>query len=105
MGSSARMIARVVDQRAGDGDALALPAGKLVRAVVHAVAETDVFERLPGLVAAHGGGEAGVDERQFDVVQAVRTGQEVEGLEDEADLLIADGGEFVVIHGGDVLAR
>ena len=38
---------RVVDQRAGDGHALLLPAGKLVGAVVHAVAQPDRFERRP----------------------------------------------------------
>ena len=35
-----------VDQRAGDGDALALAAGKFVRLVMHAVRQTDAGQRF-----------------------------------------------------------
>src|SRR5262249_28144964 len=37
---------RIVDQGAGDGDALPLTAGKLVRLVRYSLAEIDRFERL-----------------------------------------------------------
>ena len=37
-----------------------------------------------------------IDERQFDVVQGRGTGQQVKGLEDEADLPVADMGELAV---------
>ncbi len=36
--------------------------------------------------------------------EVARAREEVEGLEDEADLLVADTGEFVVVELGDVVA-
>jgi hypothetical protein len=35
----------------------------------------------------------GIDQRQLDIVQGIGTGQQVEGLEDEADLAVAQGGQ------------
>ena len=46
---------------------------------------------------------AGVDQRQLDVVQGGGAGQQVEGLEDEADFLVADAGQFVVVQFADQL--
>ncbi len=57
-----------------------------------------------GAGGALGGGSAVVDEGQLDVVERGGAGEEVEGLEDEADLLVADAGEFVVVELGDVVA-
>ena len=57
-----------------------------------------------GALDARGGGGAVVDERQLDVVQRGGAGQQVEGLEDEADLLVADAGELVVVELADQLA-
>ena len=57
-----------------------------------------------GAVDALGGGGAVVDERQLDVVERGGAGEQVEGLEDEADLLVADAGELVVVELGDVVA-
>jgi hypothetical protein len=94
----------VVDQGAGDGDALALSAGELVGLVVHAGFEVDVAQGLFGALDALGGGGAVVDERQLDVVQSGGAGQQVEGLEDEADFLVADAGQFVVVERADELA-
>src|SRR5687768_11617088 len=42
----------VVHHGPGDGDALSLPAGELVGAVVHAIAEVDDLQGLPGAAAA-----------------------------------------------------
>ena len=53
---------------------------------------------------ALGGRGAVVDEGQLDVVERGGAGEEVEGLEDEADLLVADAGELVVVELGDVVA-
>ena len=47
---------------------------------------------------------AGVDERQLDVVQGAGARQQVEGLEDEADLAVADRRQLVVVHLRDDLA-
>ena len=52
----------VIDQGAGDGDALALSAGELVGLVVHARAEADGLEDGLGTGDALGGGCAVVDE-------------------------------------------
>ena len=95
---------RIVDEGARDGDALALAAGEFVGFVAHALAEADVFERAARLVHAAALAEARVDERQLDVVQRVGARQEIECLENETDLAVADVGELVVDHGGDVLA-
>ena len=87
-----------VDQRAGDGDALALAAGELVGLVHHAGAEVDGLEDGLGAFGALGGGRAVVDERQLDVVEGGGAGEQVEGLEDEADLLVADAGQLVIVQ-------
>ena len=50
-----------------------------------------------------GGGRAVVDQRQLHVVQRAGAGQQVEGLEDEADFLVADAGQLVVIQFADQL--
>ena len=47
--------------------------------------------------------DARVDEGQLDVLQGVRAGKEVEGLEDEPDLPVADVGQLVVHHRRHVL--
>ena len=49
-------------------------------------------------------GHARVDQRQLDVVQRRRARQQVEGLEDEPDLLVPDPGQLVVVHLADLLA-
>src|SRR3954463_14888310 len=79
----------MVDERAGDGDPLALSARKLVGTVRHAVGELDGRERAHGALLAVGRRDARVDERQLYVVQGRGAREQVEGLEDEADLLIS----------------
>ena len=43
-----------------------------------------------------------VEHRQLDIFERGGAGEEVEALEDEADLAVADGGECVGVEGGDV---
>ena len=85
-----------VDERARDGHALPLPARELVGPVRHAVAQPDRAERLGRPRAALGPRDARVDERQLDVLEAVLARQQVERLEDEPDLPVADVRERVV---------
>ena len=59
---------RVVDERAGDGHALALAAGELVRAMLGAVVEADAIERFERARAALVAVDAGVEQRQLDVL-------------------------------------
>ena len=61
-------------------------------------------QRALGALDALLGGHAGVNQRQLHVVQRSGAGQQVEGLEDEADFLVADARQFVVIQFADQLA-
>ena len=61
----------MIDERAGDGDALALPARQFVRPVRHAVGQVNCRQRLLGLLVSFGGADARINQRQLDVVQAV----------------------------------
>ena len=89
---------RIVDEGARDRDALTLTAGQLVRLVRDPVGELDPLERLERARAPDGAGDTGVDERQLHVVQRRGSRQQVEGLEDEPDLLVADARQLVVLH-------
>src|SRR5438094_849078 len=80
----------------GDRHALALPARQLVGAVLHAILEPHQRERLLGAPAPLLVLEAGVYERQLDVVQRVGARQQIERLEHEADLLVANPRQLVV---------
>ena len=51
VGSSARIDVRIVDQGAGDGDALLLAAGELRRAVFQPVAQADQSGQLDAALA------------------------------------------------------
>src|ERR1044071_10042617 len=75
---------RVVDQRTGDGDALALAAGELVRAVLGAVDQADALERFHGPLAPVAAAGAGVEQRELDILQHGGARPAGEGLEDEA---------------------
>ena len=54
--------------------------------------------------SALGGRRAVVDEGQLDVVQRGGAGKQVEGLEDEADFLVADAGQLIVVELADEMA-
>src|SRR5256884_4164033 len=84
----------IVEQRPRDRDALLLSAGELARAVPHPIAEADLSERREGTRAAIVA-IAAVDEGQLDVLDGIEAREEVERLEDEADVLVADRGELV----------
>ena len=71
---------------------------------LHAVAQLHHLQRLARALQPLLLGDAGVDQRQLDVVQRGGARQQVEGLEDEADLAVADRGQLVVVHLGDDLA-
>src|SRR5438309_300788 len=72
-----------------------LTARELARAMVHAIGQADLFEGAEGpratVVAI-----APVDQRKLHVLDGVEARQQVEGLEHEADVLVADRRELVV---------
>ena len=92
VGSSAKMIFGFEAERAGHGDALLLATGQLARPMLQAVTEThrgdDVVDplRVTGLAAEH--------HRQSDVLVGGERRNEVERLEDEADVGAAQLGEL-----------
>ncbi len=95
---------RVVHERARDGHALPLTARQFVGTMGHAIDELHFRERSLRSLQTVLGRHAGVDERQLDVVQRRGSRQQVERLEDEPDLLVADAGQFVVVHLAGLLA-
>jgi hypothetical protein len=95
---------RVVHQGAGDRDALTLTAGKLVGLMVHALFKVHLLERGFGLGDAGGRRGAVINQREFHVVERAGAGQKVERLEDEANFLVPDSGQFVVVHLADQTA-
>ena len=90
----------LVGERPGDGDALLLAAGELVGFVACAVPEADGIQGLQGTLAQLGSGQAlaAVEHGQLDVLQGGGSGQEVEALEDEADLLVSNVGQLVAVE-------
>src|SRR6185295_11274928 len=94
----------LIGNRAGDGYALLLAAGKLVRTMIRAPGETDLFERLAGpfapLLTAELAGT--VEHGQLDVLLCRGAREQIEALKNEADLVVADVGEFIVIEVGDI---
>ena len=89
---------RRIHQRAGHGHALALPAGKFVGLVMHALAKIDGLERAFGARQALFRRRAVVDHGQLDIVQRCGARQQIERLKDESDFLVADGGQLIIVQ-------
>jgi hypothetical protein len=64
--------------------------------VLHARSETDDFQRLADALLAFRRAHAAIAQRHVDVVEHVEIGNQVEALEDEADLLVANARALVV---------
>ena len=107
VGSSARRIVGLGHERARDRHALLLAARQLIGEVVEPVAQADRRQRIHRALVALGRLHlvgAVVEQRQLDVVERRGPRQQVEPLEDEPDLPVADDGELVLRHARDVLA-
>ena len=89
---------RVVHQRPRDRHALLLPAGELARLVVLASGQADRAQRLQRPLAALAAGVVGVQQRQLDVLRRAGARQQVELLEDEPDLPVADLRQLVAVE-------
>ena len=82
---------RLSPQCAGDGDTLLLTARKLRGIVPHAVRHADALQRLHDALFAFGGRHPlPVGQWQLDVFVDGQIADQIEALEDEADLLIAN---------------
>ena len=81
---------RLLDQRPGDRHPLLLAAGELIGAVIEAIAQADLGQQLDGplpLLGRHAPGQ----ERDQHVLERRQVADQVERLEDEADLVAAIG--------------
>ena len=81
---------RLAGDGARDGDALLLTAGELARQVLRAMRHADALERRLDALLALGRLHAAVGERQLDVLEHGEIADQVEALEDEPDLAVAD---------------
>src|SRR5690606_15564210 len=83
-------------ERTGDGDALRLPAGQLAGATILHAAQAEVAEPLTGggdrLVPWH----AAEQQREGSVLVGGELGEELTGLEHEAEVVAAQGGALAV---------
>src|SRR3546814_4168737 len=95
---------RLGDGRAGDGDTLLLTAGKLARPVPGAVADADLVHHLVGAALALAGGDVVIQQRQLDILTDRQFVDEVEALEDEAEILLATIGQLRLGKAGHFLA-
>ena len=95
VGSSASSSAGLIHQRARDGDALLLAAGELAGQVVLAAAQADGGERVARPLALLAQRHVAVEQRQLDVLDGAGARKQVEVLEDEAELAVADRGALV----------
>ena len=87
---------RLGDERSRDRHALLLPARQLARLVIQTIAESHASQRFRGELPScpFQRPVAIVQQRQLDVVERRRPCQQIESLEDEAELLIAQVGEL-----------
>ena len=69
--------------------------------VMHARAEADAVERRLGQLAPLGVRHPAVEQRDLHVVEHAQIGDQVERLEDEPDLLVADRGQRAIAVAGD----
>ncbi|KAI1691052.1 hypothetical protein DdX_22143 [Ditylenchus destructor] len=96
--------ARAAGQGTGDRRSLLLAAGKFIGVVLHARAQADLAQRLFDALAALAGAHFAVAQRHVHVVEQVEIRNQVEALEDEADLLVAQAAAGIVAKLADVLA-
>jgi hypothetical protein len=92
-----------VGECAGDGDALLFAAGEAIGFAFEFVGEAKIFEEVCGAVHGEGAFEPGEFEHwECDVFLGGEFLEEVMELEDEADFLVAEDGEFDVAEGGGI---
>ena len=88
---------RMIHQGPGNGNALLLAAGKLRRLVIEALAKADAFQEFDGPAAfvAIRPRLGRIDQRHPHLLDGRAARQQIEALEDEADVAVADLGSLV----------
>ena len=95
---------RVGDDRPGNGHALLLPAGELLRIVARPVDDAHALQHLVDLLPTLRLAEAEVAQRQLHVLEDVHVVDEVEALEHEADDPAPQLQAVFLAQGGDIPA-
>ena len=72
--------------------------------MVHALFQIHRAQRLACTFDPLAGRNAGINQRQFHVVQSRSARQQIESLENEADFLVPDARQLIVFHIADQLA-
>ena len=85
---------RAMNQRAGDGGALHFAAAHLMRKSLRARAESDEFEHFGGAGAGLAGPVAAQEQGKFDILHRGHGGEQIEKLEDDAEVLAPVGREL-----------
>ena len=98
------MMAGPVHERAGDGHPLHLAPRQLRRLVVHAVREPHPLQHAPGPLLALLRRDPAEKQRKLDVLLRGRVREQVEVLEDEADVPVPYFGQPVAVRVGHGLA-
>ena len=95
---------RRIDQRARNGDALLLSAGKLSRCVVLALRQSDDTQRFACALGTLRAGRRRrrIDQRQFDILDGAGPSKQIVALKDKAEFSAADAGQCGLRQSGDV---
>ncbi len=80
---------RLIDQSSCDGDSLALSAGELVWHLLIETFQPDLVEGFSGSFGSFFFSDTGDGQGQFDILLDILMGNEVIGLEDEADSVVS----------------
>ncbi len=94
----------VVGEGAGDGDPLLLAAGEFAGPLGRVVGEADEGQQQLDALLAFAGVRAAQPQRDADVLGGAEDGDEAEGLEDEADVVAAQGEQALLVEAGEVAA-
>src|SRR6185436_18833654 len=85
---------RAIGEAAGDGDALAFSSGEFGRKMMQTRFESDGSEQFASPVFSLGDGAVGSKHRDLDVFERGEGREQMEGLENETDLVGAIRGEI-----------
>src|SRR6185312_11867171 len=97
---------RILEQRAGDGDALLLAAGKLLGTQVAALAQTEPFENLVYTATCLARRRrAAPQQHHLQLLAGRQRGEEIEPLEDEATMLQTKLALLLLRHLAQVLPQ
>ena len=94
---------RVGDDGAGNGHTLLLATAELLRIVLRTMGNLHAVEGPVHTLHPFADGHAGIEQRQFDVLEHRQFVYQVEALEDEAQVTVAQVGAVVLLPSGHFL--